>query len=226
MSTSEESKALSGASAATRSVNLNPEEILKAEWDYIKGTASEAQEDRARVSTFFLGSAASLVAVLVGAKSDEITPMIYYGFATLLLLMGITGWLTLWHLIRLRAAWFESILSLNLIKEYYFCHFKDSDLTKAFNWRVDKGLRLFKPWSVSFLFAVQVALMTIVLFSGMVVCLYLAAECLINICIIILVGVVFGGMQILVYWGKLKSEEAKLLKEYKEKKAAMISEKR
>jgi hypothetical protein len=217
-------------------MTLNAEEILKAEWDYIKGTASEAQEDRARVSTFFLGSAASLVAVLVGAKAEEFTPMIYYGFATLLFLMGITGWLTLGHLIRLRAAWYESILALNLIKEYYFHHFQGTGLENAFSWRVGttseekaeekrsgQGLILFKPWSVSFLFALQVALMTAVMFAGSLVCICLglchpASCCSIFIAISIAIGLLVGTGQMGVYYWRLTERENAIISAYEEKK--------
>jgi len=227
MSTSEELKSLSGASAAIKPVNLNPEEILKAEWDYIKGTASEAQEDRARVSTFFLGSAASLVAVLVGAKAEEFTPMIYYGFATLLLLMGITGWLTLGHLIRLRAAWFDSVLSMNLIKEYYFYHFQKADLNLAFNWTVEedeKDFKLYKKWSVSYLFALQVAMMTAVMFAGAVVCIYLASGCSFTVPVAFFasfVGLTVGIIQMRFYRCRLLDQSFKLMSNYRVKKEAI-----
>jgi hypothetical protein len=202
------------------SKELKAEEILKAEWDYIKGTAAEAQEDRARVSTFFLGSAASLVAVILGSKSNELTSAMYFGFGVLLIVMGFAGWLTLGHLIRLRAAWYESILSLNLIKEYYFITFKDTNLKAAFNWRVDRGLRLYKPLSVSFLFALQVALMTVILFSAAIYCFYQAKECLnTNYFIVVAAGVVMGILQMCVYRCMLKKEEVKLLNNYRKMKA-------
>lgn len=208
-------------------MTLNAEEILKAEWDYIKGTAAEAQEDRARVSTFFLGSAASLVAVLVGAKTENFPNVLYWGFFVLLLLMGATGWLTLRHLIRLRAAWFDSILSMNLIKEYYFYHFQKPDLKLAFNWMVEKDekdLKLYKKGSVSYLFALQVAMMTGVMFAGALVCVYLACGCSLTIPVAvfaIVVGLLVGIIQMRFYKCKLLDQSFNLLSNYRAKKEAI-----
>ena len=46
---------------------LNPDEILKAEYNYIASTVFQANEDRSRVASFYLVSVGSLVAAILSA---------------------------------------------------------------------------------------------------------------------------------------------------------------
>ncbi|MEO5887697.1 MAG: hypothetical protein ABIQ77_08545, partial [Anaerolineales bacterium] len=50
---------------------LDFDELLAAEYDYIAQTASQAHEDRARVSSFYLIAVGSLVAALFSTQLFE-----------------------------------------------------------------------------------------------------------------------------------------------------------
>jgi len=97
--------------------NLNVSEIVVAEYEYIAQTAFQAQEDRARVTTFYLVSVGSLVgAIYKTTPSTEIATL--WAFVALFLFLTYFGLLTLYQLIRLRLAWFESIRAMNQIKDF------------------------------------------------------------------------------------------------------------
>src|SRR5215216_1500180 len=99
------------------------DELLAAEYDYIAQTANQANEDRARVSSFYLIAVGSLVAALFGTQffdpnslSHSMTVnLMFSGLFTLLTLLGIS---TILQLARLRAAWYESMLAMNQLKDF------------------------------------------------------------------------------------------------------------
>jgi hypothetical protein len=115
--------------------NRSSEDILLAEFDYIAGTAGQANEDRSRVDCFLV---------------------IEFGF--LFFTLTLLGTTTVVQLARLRAAWFESALAMNRIKEYAIQ--KEKKLAQAFRWRGDSLPALYKVNSISFLQTLEVALLS------------------------------------------------------------------
>jgi hypothetical protein len=139
---------------------LNPDEILVTEFEYIAQTAFQADEDRARITTFYLTSLSSLVAAILSVQLEKLQePSTYWAFSALLILLSLAGALTVLQLARLRQAWFDSILAMNQIKEFYMQHLQEMNLGEAFRWRLTTIPPKFKPWSISFMLAVQVALL-------------------------------------------------------------------
>jgi hypothetical protein len=135
--------------------------ILVAEYEYIANAAVQANEDRARVASFYLVAVGSLVAALFSTQIFDITAnfdTLSFLFSGLFLVLTLLGTLTVIQLARLRSAWYESMAALNQIKEYAIS--KDKDLEKAFRWRQKSMPPLFKPNSVSYQQTVEVAIIS------------------------------------------------------------------
>jgi len=140
---------------------LDSKEILTAEFEYIASTANQAHEDRGRVASFYLVAVGSLVAALFSTQlldlnGDNRTPSLL--FCGLFFVLTLLGTLTVMQLARLRAAWYESTLAMNQIKDYTVS--KDEDLAKAFRWRLDTMPPLYKVNSVNYQQTVEVALLS------------------------------------------------------------------
>jgi hypothetical protein len=139
-----------------------PDEILTSEFEYIANTAFQANEDRARATSFYLVTFGSFIAALVSAQLD-ISPgqeaWLDWGFSGLFLALALMGLVTVLELARLRAAWFESVGAMNAIKEYYIA--RHPDLAEAIKWRSrsDAMPQRLKLTSVGFLMALQVAVL-------------------------------------------------------------------
>lgn len=135
------------------------DELLAAEYDYIAQTAGQANEDRARVSSFYLIAVGSLLAALFGAQfvtSDFFTQTVSLMFSGLFALLTLLGISTIIQLARLRAAWHESMLAMNQLKEFMIG--QNRDLSKAFRWTNQTLPSKYKRNSVSYYQAVEVAL--------------------------------------------------------------------
>jgi hypothetical protein len=144
----------------SRGEQLDPDELLTAEFAYIAQSAFQANEDRARVTNFYLVTLASFVAALFGSQvSSGMVPEIYWAFAALFVVLVAESVLTLLQLVRLREAWFESVRAMNEIKAYYQARLPGLRLETALRWRSDTEPKRYKPWSVGFLLALQVALL-------------------------------------------------------------------
>jgi hypothetical protein len=135
--------------------------ILTAEYEYIANSASQANEDRARVASFYLVAVGSLVAALFSTQIFDTNT----NFATLSILFSglffvltLLGGLTVIQLARLRAAWYESMLALDQIKEYVIS--QDKDIAKAFRWRNQSMPPLYKINSVSYQQTIEVAILS------------------------------------------------------------------
>ncbi len=146
-----------------QSQRLNGEEILEAELEYIAQTAFQANEDRARVSSFYLVAVGSLVAALFSTQllDRNFDPIfVARAFSGLFFVLTILGTLTTLQLSRLRAAWYDSMLAMNQLKEYWLLQSKDKNLKNAFRWDTATLPRKYKPNSVSFYQATEVALLS------------------------------------------------------------------
>src|SRR6266545_3814209 len=136
------------------------DELLAAEYDYIAQTASQANEDRARVSSFYLIAVGSLVAALFGTQFFDPNSLshsrtINFMFSGLFILLTLLGSSTIIQLARLRAAWYESMLAMNQLKDFMVS--ENKRLTKAFRWKTSTLPLKYKTGSVSYYQAVEVA---------------------------------------------------------------------
>jgi hypothetical protein len=139
---------------------LDANDILTAEFEYICQTAFQANEDRARVTNFYLVTLVGFIAALLGTQvSNLMVPQVYWAFAALFVVLFLVSILTMLQLIRLREAWFESVKAMNEIKAYYQAGLPGLDLDAAFRWKATSIPARFKPWSVGFLLALQVAVL-------------------------------------------------------------------
>jgi hypothetical protein len=143
------------------------DELLAAEFDYIAQTAIQANEDRARVSSFYLIAVGSLLAALFGTQFfDPSSPsqtvnLMFSGLFALLMLLGTS---TVMQLARLRAAWHESALAMNQLKDYMMN--VNQSLTKAFRWKTNTLPSKYKKDSVSYYQALEVALISGLMFGA------------------------------------------------------------
>jgi hypothetical protein len=187
---------------------LAADEILVAEFNYIEKTVFQANEDRARVSSYYLSAAGSLIAVILGLQlkeSGKLDSQVCYGFSLLFVILGFTGWLTLLQLVRLRRAWRDSVCALSRIKEYYLQHCQETDLGQAFLWRTETIPASYKPSSISFLLALQVSAMSGVMFGASYFCLAKAQQST-HWLVSLLIGLALMILQMAVYRSKLKKD--------------------
>ena len=144
------------------------DELLAAEFDYIAQTAIQANEDRARVSSFYLIAVGSLVAALFGTQyvnpEHLSTRAVNLMFSGLFLLLTLLGSSTVMQLARLRAAWYESALAMNQLKDYMLE--QDKTLSKAFRWKTSTLPSKYKKDSISYYQAVEVALIGGLMFGA------------------------------------------------------------
>jgi hypothetical protein len=140
--------------------DLKADSILAAEYEYIAHTAFQTNEDRAKVSTFYVLTVGSFLAAMLGLQTDLLqTRFIYLAFAILFAILGLNAALTMLQLVRLRQAWYDSVQALNQLKDFYAEHLTDMPLNDAFRWGQSSLPTKFKPWSVSFLLALQVTIL-------------------------------------------------------------------
>ena len=156
---------------STQKVHLPVEldELLAAEFEYIAQTATQANEDRARVSSFYLIAVGSLVAALFGTQlfdTDKFTQTIKLMFSGLFVLLTLLGISTIMQLARLRAAWYESMLAMNQIKD--FAMKQNPELVSAFRWTTNSLPPKHKKNSVSYYQALEVALIGGLMFGAAV----------------------------------------------------------
>lgn len=151
--------------------SLAPDEILKAEFDYIANSAFQANEDRSKTASFFLISVGSLVAAIFGAQElstlEEVPLTLYRALAGLFFVLTLLGGLTVAQLARLRLAWYDAALAMNQIKKYYSENIKG--LEAAFHWTGDTLPDKFKAASISFYSVLEVALLSGLTFGA---CIY------------------------------------------------------
>ena len=173
--------------------SLKIENMLLEEFNYASVTAYQAMEDRARISSFYYILLGVLVSGLAAVyQFSGGTRTIPQALVALLLFIGafisICFFVTL---IRLRQAYKESLLSMNVIKEYYIDQFKEQmpTIEKAFRWRLatmPKGERI---GSVTFMIAALNAFIGSLCLAGAV--FYITEQPLSNTWASIVAGVVF-----------------------------------
>ena len=179
------------------------DELLAAEYNYIAQTANQANEDRARVSSFYLIAVGSLLAALFGTQffspdtfSDSQTAhlinLMFSGLFTLLTLLGVS---TIMQLARLRAAWYESMLAMNQMKDYMVQ--QNPELSQAFRWTKNTLPSKYKRNSVSYFQAVEVALIGGLMLGAAVFFLQQAFSQGIVLTLHWVVSIILGGLTVL-----------------------------
>jgi hypothetical protein len=144
--------------AVVNKVEMEPG-ILAAEFEYIAQTAFQANEDRARASEFFLISFGTLLAAVLTTQFTEVDARFLYRlFIILFSVVAVWGALTILQLCRLRQAWLESVRAMNTIKDAMID--KSPAMQDYFRWRTPTIPKAYKPWSVGFLLALQVAMVS------------------------------------------------------------------
>jgi hypothetical protein len=147
------------------------EALMLAELDYIKQTAFQANEDRARVTSFYLVAVGSLVAALFSTQffNERFDPQfVALAFSGLFFVLTLLGTLTTLQLSRLRAAWYDSILAMNQLKEHWLRLSKDKGLRKAFRWDMSTLPLKYKLNSISHYQTLEVALLSGITFGASV----------------------------------------------------------
>jgi hypothetical protein len=135
------------------------DELLAAEFNYIALTATQANEDRARVSSFYLLAVGSLVAALFSTQlfdPEKFTSTIRIMFSGLFILLTLLGASTVLQLAQLRSAWHESMRAMNQIKD--FAMKQNPELAEAFRWKTSTIPRKYKTNSVSYYQALEVSI--------------------------------------------------------------------
>ena len=195
--------------------DLKADSILSAEYAYIAQTAFQANEDRAKVSTFYVLTVGSFLAAMLGLQTDILQiQLIYLAFIILFAILSLNAALTLLQLVRLRQAWYDSVQALNQLKSYYVAHTGEQPLAGAFRWDSGTLPAMFKPWSVSFLLALQVTILGGAALGATLVFAGLAALDNPNIWLWVLsafVGLLYAAALVALYWyllrGKGRGEE-------------------
>jgi hypothetical protein len=158
-----------------KSLPVELDELLAAEFDYIAQTAIQAHEDRARVSSFYLIAVGSLVAAMFGTQFFDpnfFSRTINLMFSGLFLLLTLLGTSTVIQLARLRAAWYESMLAMNQLKDYMME--QNKTLVQAFRWKTSTLPSKYKTNSVSYYQALEVAWISGLMFAAAIFFLWQA----------------------------------------------------
>jgi hypothetical protein len=152
--------------------NLNA--LLVAQFDYITHTALGSNEDRARISNYYLVTTGAAVAAIVGARLDGTSLQgIYWGFSAVFLPLSLLGLFTLLTLIRLRAGWMDSAGAMNQITDYYTRAYPEARLREALRWTTSDLPPAGKVNSVAFWMAASAILidsataMAMVIYAGL-----------------------------------------------------------
>jgi len=143
------------------------DELLAAEYNYIAQTANQVNEDRARVSSFYLVAVGSLLAALFSTQlfePEKFTQSVKLLFCLLFVLLTLLGASTAIQLGRLRGAWYEAMLAMNHIKD--FAMSRRPELAEAFLWKTSTLPPKYKTSSISYYQAVQVALISGLVFGA------------------------------------------------------------
>jgi hypothetical protein len=174
------------------------DELLAAEFNYIAQTAAQANEDRARVSSFYLIAVGSLLAALFGTQifdQGDINRTAQLMFSGLFVMLTLLGTSTVMQLAQLRSAWYESVRAMNQLKD--FAMKQNPQLVEAFRWTTSTIPAKYKKGSVSYYQALEVSLIGGVMFGAAVFFLQQAFHSSnLLICLVAGVGVVFIQMSI------------------------------
>lgn len=193
-------------------LNLNPEKILIAEFEYARETAAQAMDDRHKMVNFYLiivgvifTAVASLLSTVKKSSLGESIADVPWTCVTSVLLAALflVGFLYLMKLIRLRQAWRDSALSMNQIKDYYSKRLGRYRLNKfAFRWTTRTLPSANKLWTVFFFSALLIVLLDSLALMGSLLLAGIFAY------IIIIAGLLSGVIQIGLYMYLLREDKS------------------
>lgn len=153
--------------AEEKPIPVELDELLAAEFNYIAQTAAQANEDRGRVSSFYLIAVGSLLAALFGTQIfnlgqiDRTVQLMFSGLFAMLTLLGMS---TVMQLAQLRSAWYESVRAMNQLKD--FAMKQSPQLVDAFRWKTNTIPDKYKKGSVSYYQALEVSLIGGLMFGA------------------------------------------------------------
>jgi hypothetical protein len=188
---------------------LNVDTILAAEYNYAAQTAFQANEDRARVTSYYLVTVGSFLAAILSTQFITAPgPLVFGGFSLLFLLISAMGLITLLQLIRLRSAWHDSIQAMNQIKDFYIQNTPNYPLGQAFRWRTESIPSKSKTSSISFLLTLEVSLLGTLAF-GAAISFLVKAFSASQVWLGLLAGPLFLAVQLLLYFRSLQTPSGK-----------------
>lgn len=159
-------------------LELKAESILQMEFEYARETIEQNLEDRRRVVEFYVLAAGALATLALALaqldagrlpsvnQTDSVltTGRLPSGvYAAIFWVAGLSGVFTLLHLVRLRQAFHDSMLTMNRIKEYYIKQFPL--LSEALRWRTETMPPLNRIGSITFILALFVVLVDCLAFA-------------------------------------------------------------
>ena len=171
------------------------DELLAAEFNYIAQTATQANEDRARVSSFYLIAVGSLIAALLGTQlfdPETFTSTVKLIFCGVFALLTLLGASTVMQLAQLRSAWYESARAMNQIKD--FAIMQSPELANAFRWQTSTIPDKYKKGSVSYYQALEVSMIGGLMFGAAMFFLQQAIE--LDILLIWVISILLGGFAV------------------------------
>jgi 8-oxo-dGTP pyrophosphatase MutT (NUDIX family) len=125
---------------ANTNQTLRLESMLLAEFNYANSTAYQALNDRGRMFGIYLGIASVLAGGVgalyeLGSRSANSEVIA----SALFLLAGFIGLIFFFKIVRIRQAFDDSLLTMNVIKEHYITVFKGTvpAVDKIFRWRME-----------------------------------------------------------------------------------------
>jgi uncharacterized membrane-anchored protein YhcB (DUF1043 family) len=162
---------------------LDPDEILVAEFNYIAQSAFQANEDRARVSNYYIVAVFATIGAILSANvfasgTGGLSPtIISLALGGMFFVLTAIGYYTVLQLARLRAAWEDSAQAMNKIKNYY--RRKYTHIAPAFLWTNKTLPKADRPDSVARLLVLSVSSVIVGTVIAVTVCAGLAIEPLI-----------------------------------------------
>lgn len=187
---------------------LNPKDILSAEYDYLARSSFQNIEDRAGVGLLYILTIGGILAafIVTGLESTD-RQFTSVAFAGVFLLLSVYAVLAFLKLIRLRQAWHANISAMEQLKAYFVEQNTAQNLDEALAWSAGTIPSKSKAWSLAFLTALQIALAggaaiaVTVIFLGFA--LIQSLELWIWI-IALLVAIIYIVDLIIVYWWLLR----------------------
>ncbi len=182
---------------------IDQNEILLAEFNYAAQSATQSNEDRARVTALYFVTVGTLVAAIFGISIEPRDSLTLHNLHLIFLIvfqvLSIHSVLTILELVRLRLAWIECARTMNEIKDYYISTVAAPKLELAFRWRTWTIPPAFKLNSVSSLMAVQVAVLGGITFGSSLFFIGLIRQQILWTYIVIAASIFFF-LQMILYW--------------------------
>ena len=145
-----------------RDTTLNIENLLIEEFKYAGSTAYQALEDRARIVNLYYILLGILVTGLSAIYQISGSAHSYSQLLVIIVLLVVSGLSVTFfiNIIRLRQSFLESIIAMNVIKDFYIQQFQQQmpNIDKVFRWRLKTIPTGERVGSVTFIMGYLIAL--------------------------------------------------------------------